>query len=59
MIKSETPAAGDQLQHSMQLLHPLGDLLAHIMHLPVNLLINHHLNQDHHLRIALLASPAT
>ena len=31
-------------------------LLAHIEHLPVNFLLHHNLNDDHHLQIALLAS---
>ena len=51
------------LQHSMQLLHhlanPIGDLLVLIEHLHVNLLLHQHLNDNHHLQIALLASSAS
>ena len=52
-----------QLQHSLQLLHhladPLGDLIAHIGHLPSSLTLHHHLNDDHQLQIALLASDSS
>ena len=49
-----------QLQHSLQLLHQLADLLsdliAHMGYLHTSLLLHHHLNGDHQLQIALLAS---
>ena len=41
--------------NSLQLLHhladPIGDLIAHIGHLPTSLLLHHHLNDDHQLSI--------
>ena len=58
MIRSHTYL--HQLQHSMRLLQhltdPLGDLRVLIGHLHVNLLLLHHLNDNHHLQITLLAS---
>ena len=40
------------IAYKLQLLHhladPLGDLLALIVHLPVNLLLHQHLNDDRH-----------
>ena len=55
--------AKHQLQYSMQLLYhlvnPIGDLLVLIEHLHVNLLLHQHLNDNHHLQIALLASSAS
>ena len=49
-----------QLQYSLQLLHHLadllGDVIAHIEHLHTSLPLLRHLNDDHQLQIALLAS---
>ena len=38
---------------------PLGDHLSHLIHLPAILLVHHHLNDNHHLQIALSASSAS
>ena len=53
-----------QLQHSLQLLHQLANLLsdlilAHMGYLHTSLLLHHHLNGNHQLQIALLASSVT
>ena len=31
---------------------PIGDLIAHIGHLPTSLLLHHHLNEDHQLQLS-------